>query len=144
MKAKLLKYITVFSILSFFVAGVANAQSPLDSAWKQLGHAAQGDGANYGDPMDPRLIVANIVKLSLTLIATILFALCVYAGYQWMTAQGNDEQIAKAKKTIVNSTIGLIVILASYGITIVITNLAVGRSLNTRTTTGSQLDSLFK
>jgi hypothetical protein len=41
----------------------------------------------------------------------------IIAGYQWMTAGGNEEQVAKAKKNISNAVIGLIIILAAYAIT---------------------------
>ena len=96
---------------------------------EQLEHAGGQAGAGYGEYVDPRIIVSNIVRLLLTLVATIIFCLMVYAGYQWMTAGGNDEQITTAKQTIFNSTIGLIIILSAYGITILVTNLALGRAL---------------
>ena len=96
---------------------------------EQLDRAAGQGGAGYGESVDPRIIVSNIIRLLLTLVATIIFCLMVYAGYQWMTAGGNDEQIATAKQTIFNSTIGLIIILSAYGITILVTNLALGRAL---------------
>ena len=119
----------------------AKAQNWLGDSFNQLGHAGGSTGAGYGDPMDPRLIVSNIVRLLLSLIGTILFVLIAYSGFRWMTAQGNDEQVAQSKKTITNSTIGLLVILSAYGITILITNLAMGRSLGANANQGATLDS---
>ena len=113
-----------------------HAQSWLNNSWNQLQHAGGSTGAGYSEPIDPRLIVANIVKLVLTFVATILFVLIAYSGYKWMTAQGNDEKVGEAKKTIYNSTIGLVVILASYAITIAVTNLALGRDIGTGSSQG--------
>lgn len=133
-----MKKILLFTVIALSLATPVFA-SPLDGAWNQLTMTAQS-GAGYGAPMDPRLIVANLVKYALGLIATIIFALMVYAGYNWMTASGNDEKVAKSKSTIYNSVIGLIIILGAYGLTIAITNLAMMRSLGSNSTGGSTLD----
>lgn len=138
MKFKLFAFFFVLTLL--FVSDVsAQNYGPIQGAWEQMSHTAGGAGFS-GTPMDPRLIVANAIKIALTLVATILFALNVYAGYQWMTAGGNDEKVGDAKKTIRNSTIGLIVILAAYGITIAVTNLASGRNLSSGASKGDTLD----
>lgn len=123
-------------VLFFGSAAYAADAGVLQGAFDQLGHAAGQSGAQYGQAADPRLIAANIVKAALTLVATIIFVLIAYAGFRWMTAGGNEDQIAQAKQTIFNSTIGLIIILSAYGITILVTNLALGNSLGT---TSSQI-----
>jgi hypothetical protein len=41
----------------------------------------------------------------------------IYAGILWMTAQGNEQQVSKAKNLLINATIGLIITLAAYAIT---------------------------
>lgn len=121
---------TVFLLSVVFVNVLpARSQVLLDS-FEQLKHTAGSSGANLGTPMDPRTIVANIVRLALSLIGTILIVIIVWAGYKWMTAQGNENQIADSKKTIFNATIGLIVIMSAYALTILVTNLASGRKLN--------------
>ena len=61
-----------------------------------------------------------------------------------MTAGGNDEQIADSKRMIFNATIGLIIILAAYGITILITNLALGRNLGSGASGGSSLENAIE
>jgi Type IV secretion system pilin len=67
---------------------------------------------------DIRTIIANIIRIALGLIGIVLVVLLIYAGFLWMTAGGNEEQIAKAKKTITNAVIGLIIILAAYAIVV--------------------------
>lgn len=39
-----------------------------------------------------------------------------YAGLRWMTARGNEEFATKAKDAMFAATIGLILVVASYGI----------------------------
>ena len=37
-------------------------------------------------------------------------------GFQWMTAGGNEERVEKAKKLLIAAIIGLLIILAAWGI----------------------------
>lgn len=50
-------------------------------------------------------------------LATILSGLCVvlmiYAGWLWMTAQGKEEQVMKAKKIMLGAVIGLAIIISA-------------------------------
>ncbi|MBI4121959.1 MAG: hypothetical protein HY461_01370 [Parcubacteria group bacterium] len=68
-------------------------------------------------PRDIRLIIAQLVKLSLGSIAFIVLLLCLYAGYLWSSARGNDDQVATAQKILRNAVIGLILIMLSYALT---------------------------
>jgi cytochrome b subunit of formate dehydrogenase len=62
-------------------------------------------------------IIARVIFIALSILAVIFIVTTIIAGYQWMTAGGNEEQVAKAKKNISNAVIGLIIILAAYAIT---------------------------
>jgi len=78
-----------------------------------------GAGLVEGD-LQP--LVARIIKSFLAILGTVAIVLIIYAGYLWMTAAGNEEQISKAKKLIANAVIGLIIILAAYSIATFIIN----------------------
>lgn len=65
---------------------------------------------------DIRLIIANIIRAALGLVGIVLVGLMLYAGYLWMTAGGNEEQIGQAKNIIKNAVIGLAIILSAYSI----------------------------
>jgi hypothetical protein len=62
-------------------------------------------------------MVGSIIRQILTLLGIILVVLIIYAGWLWMSAGGNTDQIDKAKKIIINAVIGLIIIFAAYAIT---------------------------
>lgn len=85
---------------------------------RQLDAFGGQKGANLGGPQDPRVIVARLIKTTLTITGIIALALAVYAGFTWMTAGGNDEKIALAKKVLIYSAVGFAIILMSYSITI--------------------------
>ncbi len=40
-------------------------------------------------------------------------AFLIYGGYQYLTSSGNDEKIKAGQKTITNSVIGLVIVLAA-------------------------------
>lgn len=75
------------------------------------------------DPLHPlgtgftlELIIGRFVSVILGLMGTLSLAVFVYGGIVWMTAQGNEEKIKKAKNTIVYAALGIIVAFTSYTI----------------------------
>lgn len=66
-------------------------------------------------------IVSNIVYVILSFVGVIFLALTIYAGFIWMTAGGNTEDVEKAKKILERAAIGLVVVLAAYAITYFVT-----------------------
>jgi len=71
---------------------------------------------------DPRIIVAKIIRVALGFLGMVALVLILYGGYLWMTSAGNEETIAKAKKVLINATIGLAIILSAFAITQFIIN----------------------
>ena len=106
---------------------------------KQEGFGASGaikkEFGVSGAPTDVRIIVARVIKAFLGLLGIIFIILILIAGFNWMTAQGDEQKIEKAKETLSRAVIGLIIIVAAYSITyFVFNNLEWGGS---GTTTGS-------
>ncbi len=73
--------------------------------------------AGYGEPKGIAAIVGGLIAIFLSLLGIIFLCLVIYGGFIWMTSGGNEQKILKAKKTLTDSTIGLIIILSSYAIT---------------------------
>lgn len=70
-------------------------------------------------------IVGNVVKIVLTLLGVVVLVIIIYAGFLWMTAGGNEDQVKKSKQWLINAVIGLALILAAYAISsFVVTNLS--------------------
>lgn len=63
-------------------------------------------------------IIAIIIQAVLGLLGMIFLILILYAGFNWMTAAGEEEKVTKAKETLTRAIIGLIIIVSAYLITI--------------------------
>ena len=61
--------------------------------------------------------IGKIIRIVLSLVGTIFLVLTIYAGFLWMTAQGEEAKVAKAIGIFRTSVMGLIIVLAGYGIT---------------------------
>lgn len=61
-------------------------------------------------------VIAGIIRAILGILGIVFALLMIYGGVTWMTAQGNEENVKKAKDTLIAATIGLIIIVASYAI----------------------------
>lgn len=58
-------------------------------------------------------IALNIVSMVLGIVGYLAVALVMWGGIQYMTAQGEPVKLAKGKKTITNSLIGLIIVMTA-------------------------------
>ncbi len=65
---------------------------------------------------DPRDIASSIIKVVLGFLAIVAVVIILLGGFKWMTAGGNEEKVSEARKLIVAGIIGLIIILAAWGI----------------------------
>lgn len=61
-------------------------------------------------------IIGLAISIILGLVGVLFLGLIILSGIRWMTAQGNEEKINKAKDSLINSLIGLIIALAAYAI----------------------------
>jgi len=72
-------------------------------------------------------ITETVISAFLGLLAVIFIILMLIAGYNWMTAAGDEEKVTKAKNTIRRAIIGLIILITAYSITyFVFSNLPAG------------------
>ena len=62
-------------------------------------------------------IIGSIVKAFLGIAGSIAFLAFVYAGISYLVSGGDDKKISQAKATMVNTVLGLIIILMSYQMT---------------------------
>ena len=67
---------------------------------------------------DPEEIVVNIINWILGILALIAVIMILIGGFKWMTAGGNEEKVEGAKKLLIAAVIGLVIILAAWGISV--------------------------
>lgn len=82
------------------------------SAQVLLGDAAASlNKAGFKSPAD---VIGRAIKILLAFIGSISLVLYIYAGLLWMTASGASERVDMAKKILVWTTLGVVVMLSSY------------------------------
>lgn len=67
-------------------------------------------------------IIATLITVVLSVLALIFLVLTLVAGFKWMNAGGNEEDVKKAQASLKNAIIGLIIVLASFAITYFVFN----------------------
>jgi hypothetical protein len=80
-----------------------------------------GQTAQYSN-VEIGTIVAVIIQVLLGLLGIIFLGLVISAGFRWMTANGNEEQVKQATGTLKTAIIGLLIVLMAYGITYFVFN----------------------
>jgi type IV secretory pathway VirB2 component (pilin) len=65
---------------------------------------------------DPRTIAASVINVLLGFLGIIAVVLIIAGGFMWMTAAGNDDKIGTARKIMTAGVIGLVIVLAAFGI----------------------------
>ncbi len=78
-------------------------------------------GLDYGNNIglgnnDPITMTTNVINLVLGLLGLIAVVIILIGGFKWMTAGGNEDRVGEAKKMITQGLIGLVIILAAWGI----------------------------
>ncbi len=126
-------FLIVFTIICFslspLVAPNAQAASPLTlTPWYE--GLLSGDaimtvkefGQKKGKDEEEALtlyvtqIILNIIASALTVIGYITLAFVLYGGFQFITGAGAPEKMVSARKTIMNASIGTVIVLSSSAI----------------------------
>lgn len=107
-------YAVVSSAIPVFAQG-SGVQAP-QQLTDSLGANEQFRQATGLSGTDIRVIIAKIIRAVLGLVGIIMIGFIVYAGYLWMTSEGEEEKITTAKNMLKNLMIGLAIILMSVAI----------------------------
>ena len=98
----------------FAIALTANAGSADNMLWG--GFETNMQVASGLGNTDPRTIAGSVVNIFLGFLGVIAVLIILYGGFKWMTAGGDEGPIGEAKQMISAGVVGLVVILAAFGI----------------------------
>ncbi len=103
---------------------ITPTSSPLLDKLKVVGGSAgYSAGTSETTILD---ILGTAISVCLSLLGVIFIILIVLAGYNWMTAAGDQEKITKAQHTIRSAIIGLVIIVGAFAIWMFISNILIG------------------
>lgn len=71
-------------------------------------------GLDPNSASNPELFVFNAIVIFIWVIGIVTAITFIYAGIRYITAGGDAEKAESAKKIIIGSVIGMLIILASY------------------------------
>ena len=103
--------LVLLAIVQPVSAGILNPNTNVDYLAQNTAIEAGFNNIEIGQ------LVAYIIKTALGLLAVVFLILMVYAGWEWMSARGNEEKVTKSLATIRMAIIGLIIVLGAYAIT---------------------------
>ncbi|MCK4539816.1 hypothetical protein KAU09_01535 [Candidatus Parcubacteria bacterium] len=115
MKNKLFKNIAVIAVFVFLFSIITVTPGMTQGPDIGTGYAAN-TGLVTATETDPRQMAVDIVKYLMTFLGIIAVVVILLGGFKWMTAAGNEDKVAEAKKLIIAGVIGLIIILCAYAI----------------------------
>lgn len=101
----------IFLAVIFLLPDLVLAQATDIYGSNELANA----GVNLGT-RDLRATISGIINIFLGFLGILATLIILYGGFIWMTSNGSADKIDKAKRTIINGVIGLVIILSSYAI----------------------------
>lgn len=103
----------------FGCSGSVYAKKTLGDADTSLGQAVAPTGISESNINN---YLANVVSALLAAVGLAFFILMVYAGVRWFTSRGEEEYVTKARKTLIGSVIGIVIVASAYAMTTFVTN----------------------
>ncbi len=121
---RLFKLLPILALIFLFAIGspVFAVEKKTDSAGAasliSKGLTDTGKVAGYaGTEQSLPALIGKVIQALLGVVGVIFLVLTVYAGIMYMTAGGDPGKVEKAKKIIINSLIGLIIVIGAYAFT---------------------------
>ena len=96
---------------------------------------AIGKTAGFNTAITVPGLVGSIISILLGLLGLVFLVLVVYAGFLYLTAQGEDAQVKKAKSILTKAVIGMAIVISSYAITNVVVDSIAAVTTGTATAT---------
>lgn len=113
---KKIVYFLLFAILLIVPSSLVLAVGGnygADEALQATGGALKKTVAGVSTPIE---LIGKVIALGLSFLGIIFFGLIFYAGFKWMTAMGNSENVNQAKEILEAAGVGLVLVMAAYGI----------------------------
>lgn len=116
-----LLFLNCFLLLPGLVLAQSATPAPTTSNPTGLMGRLKSIAGQGGYQTDPNIastpkIVGTVIGAFIGFLGITFLILIIYAGFKWMTAEGDLEDVKKAKQTIKQATIGLVVTISAWSI----------------------------
>ncbi len=123
--SKLFFSLFVLSLLVLPTVAVKAAAGDLSANYASdtgINNVSQTINLSQNDPITTATRIINMLMMFLGIIAVVIILI---GGFKWMTAMGSEDKIKKAQQLMSAGVVGLVIILAAWGIAnFVVTKLA--------------------
>jgi hypothetical protein len=119
---KIINLKNLFFLLLIQLASGSLVKAALNTKGMDEQSKALVDASGLSGAGDLAGIFSVTIQVILGFLGIIFLFLTLQAGFKWMTSQGNEKTIEEAKASLKNSIIGLLIVLAAYGITLAVFN----------------------
>ena len=109
-----MKKLVIFAMLAFLLTPAIALAGP-DFGFNYAANLELGNA-------DPRDAAVSLIQVIMTFLGIIAVVVILIGGFKWMTAGGNEDQVAQARKLIIAGVVGLIIILSAWAITAFVIN----------------------
>lgn len=92
---------------------------------------------DFSATQDIGLFISQLYKLSLSVVGIIVFVRFVYAGFLYLTAAGNANNVGRANSIMLNAVLGAVLLFSAYLLLYVINPDLVCNTFNFSDFTGS-------
>lgn len=102
-----------------------NAEQQSPAAGQNAGQQSPGQSVGISNPLKVNSIqelISEVLKFAVNLLAIAGVVYIMWTGFLFVKAQGNPEELKKARQSFVNAIIGMAIILGAWAIATVIAN----------------------
>lgn|SRR3989344_2396701 len=109
----------LFAMLIFPLTGFGQSAENVDDVIGDLKDTAEQSGIIVDNKQPPTLYqtIGKFINLFLAFLGVVFLIIIIYAGFVWMMAKGNQEEVNRAIDWMKNAFIGIIIVLAAYLLT---------------------------
>lgn len=112
----LLISLTLLLSLPYFVFAASPTPSNSQNTLGRLKNVAEKSYNVTAPEQSLMYSVSKIIQVFLSTLGVIFVVLMIYAGFKWMMAAGDADDVKKAKGTIRMAIIGLVITVSAYAI----------------------------
>ena len=121
-KSKILPILLAVSTLALLAVPFMVSAQVIVPATQPPGFAQNFFGCGDGTTTTVTCVISGVIQFLLAIVFIFAVVFLVIGGFRYIVSQGNEEGVEKAKVTITNAIIGIVIVLLAWIILRVVVN----------------------